>query len=436
MKMKFKNLIYVLVLVITFTSCENYFDQDNSDPNKPFAAPVSATLPNVQLTLVDNEGGFFSHMSNMFVQQIEGVERQWESFNKYDIQPVRYNFYWQQIYENVLVELRTISADAAEAGNNHYLGIAKVMEAYALMLASDQWGDMPYTEAGLGALEGNVNPVYDDQATVIYPAIKSLLDDAINLFNSEGGPVTPGGDDVLYGGDIDKWILASHGLLARYHLHLGENSSALAEAKMSFGSRADNLGYTYPGAGNDAPYFGFNDVRQGDLEFHPTMRGILTGLNDTDRLGVMDNTFDANHPYFTANQRQNLLTYREMQFIIAETATDATEQHTAYLNGIRASFAELGLGSAEADAYIAQAIIDPGVGNLTMDQIMTQKYIAMFAEPEAHADWRRTGIPALTPVAGSAIPRRWYYPENEYLFNESTPARDADLLFKRVDWDN
>ena len=151
---------------------------------------------------------------------------------------------------------------------------------------------------------------------------------------------------------------------------------------------------------------------------------------------ILDNTFNASHPYFTADQRQDLLTYREMQFIIAETSSDDMEQHTAYINGIRASFAEFGLGDSEADTYIAQAMIDPGAGNLTMDHIMTQKYIAMFAEPEAHADWRRTGIPSLTPVAGSAIPRRWHYPENEYLFNSSTPARDADLMFKRVDWDN
>lgn len=433
--MKIKNIKYLLLtfsVVIASVSCESYFDENNSDPNKPFAAPISATLPNVQLTLVDNEGGLFAHMNNMFIQQIEGVERQWESFNKYDIQPVRYNFNWQQIYENVLVELSTIKLEADEGGLNHYLGIAYVCEAYALMLASDVWGDMPYTAAGQGT--ANLSPEFDDQAGVIYPAIKSLLEDAIDLFDDESGPIAPGNDDVLYGGDTDKWTMAAHAILARYYLHLGDDANALAHAKMSFGSRADNLGYKYPGAGNDAPTYGFNDVRQGDLEFHPTMRGIMSNLNDTDRLSVLDNTFDASHPYFTADQRNDLITYREMQFIIAETSTGA-EQHTAYINGIRAAFAELGLGDTEADAYIAQMEVDPGVGNLTEDHIMIQKYIAMFAEPEAHADWRRTGIPSLTPVAGSAIPRRWFYPENEYLFNENAPARDPDLLFKRVDWD-
>jgi len=96
----------------------------------------------------------------------------------------------------------------------------------------------------------------------------------------------------------------------------------------------------------------------------------------------------------------------------------------------------VGLGATEYSTYVAQAGIDPGVGNLTMDHIMTQKYIGLFVQPEAFSDWRRTGIPSLTPVAGSEVPRRWYYPENEYLFNSNAPARDDQILFQRVDWDN
>jgi hypothetical protein len=127
-----------------------------------------------------------------------------------------------------------------------------------------------------------------------------------------------------------------------------------------------------------------------------------------------------------------------MQFVIAETSTDAVEQHTAYLNGIRASFEELSLGNAEFNAYVAQSEIDPGSGNLTMDQIMTQKYIAMFVQPEAFSDWRRTAIPNISPPSNAnsdVVARRWFYPENEYLFNSNAPARDDDLIFNRVDWD-
>lgn len=437
--MKIKNIINVFFLVaitLSFTACDedSFFADNNSDPNKPFDVPISAALPAIQLHIVDSKGGLFSTFSNMFIQQVEGVERQWESFNKYDIQPVRTNQPWQQMYEGVFVELRTISQKATDDGLNHYLGIAKTLEAYALMMTSDVFGDVPYTEAGLG--DENSNPAYDDQLSVIYPAINTLLTDAIALFSGAPGPVLPGTDDVLYGGDADAWILAAHAIKARMHLHLGDNANALAEAKLSFTGRADNMGFNYPGAGNDGGWAGFNDTRQGDIEFHPTMRAIMTGLNDTDRLGVLDQTFDASHPYLVAAMREDLITYREMQFIIAETSTDPAEQHAAYLNAIEASFAELGLEDGESATYLAQAEVDPGAGSLTMDIVMTQKYIGMFVQPEAFSDWRRTGIPSLTPVAGAEVPRRWFYPENEYLFNESAPSRDDLLLFKRVGWDN
>ena len=438
--MKLKKLINVLIIAIitvSFVSCEDFFTDDNSDPNKPSDVPISAALPAIQLTIVDSYGGLWSNFGNMFIQQVEGVERQWESFNRYDIQPVRYNQSWNQLYENVFVELRVVNQKATDGGFNHYSGVAKTLEAFALMMSTDVWGDIPYTEAGLG--DANNNPAYDDQATIIMPAIRALLTDALTLFDAAPGALTPGGDDVIFGGDIDAWKLAAHGLLARYYLRLGDNANALAEAKQSLASRADNMGYKYPGAGNDAPWFGFNDVRQGDIEFNPVMGGIMTALNDTDRLAVMNPTFDGDHPYLTADQQVDLLSYREIQFIIAETSGDAAEQHAAYLNGIRASFTELGLGDAEYNAYVGQAAIDPGAGNLTMNDIMTQKYIGLFVQPEAFIDWRRTDIPALTAVpeaTSNVIARRWFYPENEYLFNENAPARDSDLLFQRVDYDN
>ncbi len=430
-----KNIFVLFASAFIIVSCESYFeDTDNADPNAPISVPIDVALPAIELAIVDSKGGLYSNFNTMFIQHVEGVERQWESFNKYDIQPVRFNQPWTQMYEKVFTELRVVNKEATDDGLNHYLGIAKTLEAYALMMVTDVFGDVPYTQAGLG--QETPSPIYDSQSTVLYPAIRTLLTDALALFDSSAGALTPGSDDVIYGGNIAKWKLAAHSILARYYLHLGDNANALAEAKMGFASRGDNMGFTYPGSGNDAPWYGFNTEREGDLEFHPTLRGIMQGLNDTDRLGVLDVTFNASHPYFTNNQREDLISYREIQFIIAETSSDSAEQHTAYLNGIRASFEEIGLSATEYNTYVAQASIDPGAGSLTMDQIMTQKYIGMFVQPEAFSDWRRTGIPTLTPVTGTSIPRRWYYPENEYLFNDNAPDRDDNLLFQRVGWDN
>ena len=200
------------------------------------------------------------------------------------------------------------------------------------------------------------------------------------------------------------------------------------------------LGFEYPGSPNAAQWYGFNVGREGDMEFHPTMRGIMEGLNDTDRLTIFDKTFNSNHPYLVDNYRQDLITYREIQFIIAETSSDDAEKRTAYTNAMMASFTEVGFDAGagtEYSAYIANTDVLPLTGAPSLVQIMTQKYIGMFVQPEVFSDWRRTGIPALTAVTGSdGVPRSWDLGENEYLFNPNAPARDAKALWKRVDWDN
>ena len=52
---------------------------------------------------------------------------------------------------------------------------------------------------------------------------------------------------------------------------------------------------------------------------------MMTDLNDTDRLGVWDQTFITSHPYMKADYRQDYISYREIQFIIAECLKRTTE---------------------------------------------------------------------------------------------------------------
>jgi hypothetical protein len=166
---------------------------------------------------------------------------------------------------------------------------------------------------------------------------------------------------------------------------------------------------------------------------------MMTGLNDMDRLEILDQTFITSHPYMKADFRQDLISYREIQFIIAETSTDADEQHAAYLNGIKASFVEVGATEAQYDAYVAQASVDPGAGNLDMeDHILTQKYIGLYVQPEVFNDLRRNDFPAITPTSGSVVPVRWNYPSDELLFNSSFSqfVTTHTLFSPKNSWDN
>ncbi len=78
--LRYKN-IFLFALVLTTFSCEDFLGGNlNEDPNKPIAVPITGILPQVQISLADTYGGSFSRWNCMFVQQVEGVARQWSSF--------------------------------------------------------------------------------------------------------------------------------------------------------------------------------------------------------------------------------------------------------------------------------------------------------------------------------------------------------------------
>ena len=424
--------------VLFFSACESFIADDiNLDPNNPSSVTLNAILPSIQVRHMDVYGGQTSRVNSMFAQQTEGVARQWSSFNDYSgLQPVRFNTVWDIYYEDILVEVNALIADATEDGYNHYAGVGQIQKAAALLDMTDWWGNIPYTTAATGIEE--INPTFDDQST-IYSEVFNLLNSGISLLNGSNGGFAVGGDDVIYGGDVSKWIKAANAIKARAHLHLGQYGEALTAAKSSFESAADNMSYTF-GTTQQAGWWRFNDGRTGDIEFHPYLRQLLTDLNDNDRLGVWDQTFITSHPYLKANYRQDYISYREIQFIIAEclsrTNGSSAEMETAYLNGIQASFIETGLSDAEFNTYVAQAAINPGGANLDLeDHILTQKYIGLFVQPEVFNDLRRNDFPDLVPTSGSQIPVRWNYSGDEVLFNPNVPS-GTTLFSPRNSWDN
>lgn len=442
-----KNLnkyIAVFLVLVTFTACEDFLGGDiNADPNNPVSVPVTAQFPAFQIALADVYGGAFSRFNCMLTQQVEGVARQWSSFNQYTgLTPNRFDTPWTNIYENVLNEIVNARVNANEGNLNHHSGMLDIMEAYTLMISTDVWDDMPYS-AALKGFE-DINPAYDSQAS-IYTALMGLLDSGISKLNGAAGAAAVGGEDVYYGGDVAKWILAANGIKARGLLHQGDYSGAMAAANASFASAGDNLAFQYPNANAAGGWYRFNRDRTGDLEFHPHMRGLMESLTDTMRLNAFDQIFTTDHTYLVPDYLLELISYRETQFIVAECAVrngDGAAAHAAMVNGVNASFARaLGAGT-EAEAAAAEAAAaayladnDPGMGNVTLEDVMTQKYIGMFLQPEVYSDYRRTNIPNLSPVAGSNVPVRWDYPADEYLFNSSAPA-DGSVNFytDKVGW--
>lgn len=437
--MKQIKYLFYIVFIISLSSCESYIGSDtNANPNNVTDVPVSAILPSIQINLADVYGGEFSRINCMLVQQVEGVARGcFNNFNYVGLSPNRFNTVWTNVYEKILNEISVSNKIATENDINHYLGILNILEAYTLMIATDVWDDIPYSEA-LKGIEF-LNPKYDKQED-IYTLIFQKLDDGIKHLNEEPRGLSIGTEDQYYQGDIQKWIKAAYAIKSRGLLHQAKYLEALNAANNSFDSSDDNMGFEYPDKNAASPWYRFNRDRTGDVEFSYSLRERMLTLSDTIRLDILNSIFTTTHPYLKANFFQELITYREIEFIKAECELKLNDMITqdgldAYKNGIRASFERLGLTESEFQIYVSQNSILPAIQEISLNHIMLQKHIALFVDPESYSDYRRTGIPNLRPTNGTVIPVRWEYPQNEYSFNSSAPEVGSINIFTdKVGW--
>lgn len=431
-----KNIGLLLFIFLCY-SCENYFGDVNENPNGDITdIQAEDLLPGIEVRLAFVLGGDFSMFTSILVQHVEGVGR-CGALNQYTgMTPQRFDPAWREVFTGVLNDLQLLTSLCEEQGLTQFQGVANVLSAYTWMMATDVWGALPFEEAfkGVDVLEPN----YDSQE-FIYAQIFDLLQQAQTQLAGNATDQIPQAEDFIFNGNAAQWLKAAYALEARAHLHLGARDNvhyakALELLPMAFQNPAEDMRLPFTAGTNAAPWFQFLRDRTGDVEFHPTLRFLLNNLNDP-RLAVYDSPFLAGpHLVLTSNQRVPLISYCEQKFIEAEclyrTGASPTAIRAAYLEGIRTSFDFLELSTFED--YISQNIIDPGEGNIGLEEIMTQKYIALWTEPESFSDWRRTSIPFLQPNSGSEIPRRFNYAQSELDLNSNIPQTS---MFNRVWWD-
>ena len=147
------------------------------------------------------------------------------------------------------------------------------------------------------------------------------------------------------------------------------------------------------------------------------------------------------------------MTYAELAFIQAEAAErnlgglNSSQAAGFYNAGITASMQQFGVTDATAIAtYLAQPGVAYAGGTTGLKQIAVQKWIALVGDgAQAWASWRRTCQPSTIKAGPAAVvsyvPRRFYYPTNEYSLNAASLAaavarQGADDFSTRIYWDS
>jgi hypothetical protein len=469
-KLNIKVLVVFITVVAVLGSCKKALDI-NDDPSK--LRPDQVNLAGLLASTIQyTSTSYFSvgQYGNSYPQYLAG-------FNTYEANIDSYNPYgfdnlWAAAYRDAMPNLKQMIVLSDQLGAPQYGGIAKTLMALNLMQSTDIWGDLPYKEAFQGA--AIPTPVYDSQEDIYNNSLKTLLDGAVSDLAKPVPTATAlkvGTSDLIFGGVISSWQKAAYGARARYYLHLSKKDpSNLAKAAADAALATDdqkgaidlqlkytterpspwytNLGqpaisakqhrpsYFIVGLMNGTGYFnGVIDPRMpkifdnnGAATYIGRPVGALTGqpgvnLANSD---ITDKTF-----YGARTSPVPILTYAEMQFIRAEAlvSTNLPAAYTAYINGIKGNMLKLGVSDADIATYTTNAVITKG-GNITLTDIMLQKYIAQFLQMETWTDMRRyqystTIYPGLTAPLKDLLGTGVYVQRGNYADNE--PGRNPNV---------
>ncbi len=462
MKNKFLNMRSVVVilslLLVSLSSCESdWIDTDlNVDPDSPSEVPMGLILPGVQqamgYALLGNDN---VRTNNIWTQHFDGVDRQSYTEARYQLTSADVGNVWSTTYSAILMNLHTIVEKSQEEGSEspHFRGVAQVMQATTLGITTDLFGDIPFSDA-LGGDEGNLRPEYDTQEQ-IYDTIFDLLENAVvNLASTEN--VLPLNGDVIYGNNRSKWTKAAYSIQARHYLQLSNvlgneaYTQALAAAQNGFESNADNYEVPFEDS-NRNPIFQFMEQRT-DIRMASTFIDMLQADDDPrlpfyseedangEFVGSVPGSQNASAsrpgPYVASPTASTvLMSYAELKFIEAEAHLmlgNPGEAQEAYEEAVAASVLRV---TGEANTAWLDANINGG--SVSLEDIITQKYINGFGTNQPYADFRRTGFPNLGLAEGaveSQIPVRFPYPQSELDYNEANVPAERQLDDK-VWWD-
>lgn len=452
-----KKLFSLITLVLVLTSC-NKFGNTNVNPTLLTSASTKALLTNsLQAYSGLIQGNAASaRLGSLYVQHLS--EGPYPGPSLYNDR----NLSFAAWYTGPLYNLETIikyntEGSTAANGNGHkdnQIAVARILKAHYYLMMTDRWGDIPYKNA----LKGNeaFSPAYDKQQDIYTDLFKELTEAVAQIKVNETGVV----GDVLLNGDMVAWkrfantqrmIMALR--LSKADVAKGKTEYAAALAAGVITSNAQNISYKYIAGdpNNYNPWYNNYTVsNRNDYAISKKMTDYMTPKNDP-RLPIYGEVLSGgivkglayglnaaiNIPaaysrigsYFRGQgSPMAIYNYAQVLFMQAEAAKIGyatggdVSAKSFYEAGIKASFEQYGVYS---DPVYATYILDPVVLYTPVDgykQIMTEKWVHAYLNGwEAWNDWRRTGLPLLTPaidaVDSRGIPLRLGYPTNESALN-------------------
>lgn len=476
--MKKRYAALVVGLLTVATSCDDFLDV-NTNPNAPQEVSANLYLPPMLHWMVTSPA-FDGRFVARYTQELTLPGTSLSTWDRMGYDPSSDNGaqQWRDVYWSLGQNLVDMTKKAEAEQRWDLLGVAQILKAWGWQVTTDLHGEIIIKEAidqSRFSFDYDTQEfAYGEIQRLLNEAIKNLqrTDGAVD-------PVYLGKTDKIYGGDRTKWLKLAYGMLARNLNHYSNKASykpaeVIAAVDKSFTSEADNALLTYPNTNNDDINF-LGRTRNNFTSYRQT-QFVVNLLNGTDFGGVVDprmsrmlspspdgvyRGLDPNVVGFgalTASQQPNnpfgyvgtgggqlpgrylfddkaklpAMTYAELQFIKAEAAYrmgDKATALTAYKNGVSAhidfvnarnldaSQSPTQITATEKAAFLAAPEIIPATpAALTLTQIMSQKYIAlwMWGHNELWMDMRRYHYTDIDPASGVQVYPGFATPTNLY----------------------
>lgn len=223
--------IITMACALFFASCsDEYMENMNTDPSKAATIDPNAQLTTAQLQTYGDLSmmEIYRNYHYAFTQQLMGC---WNTTNyggrhtldNNEMSRIWTSFYTQSLKNIIDAQYRT-AEDAEKVNINSVLRIYRV---YLMSIITDTYGDAPFSETGLGFLEGKFNPKYDKQED-IYNAFFLELEDAVNKIDPTKDKVT---GDLIYAGDVTKWQQLANSLRLRFAMRISNVNPTKAQTE-------------------------------------------------------------------------------------------------------------------------------------------------------------------------------------------------------------
>lgn len=426
-------------VLLTTTACSEFLDI-NETPNDPVNVTPSVLLPTGLAGTAFANNNELNRFGSTIVSVTAGASNSPQDYDVYTIDGADFTNEWRfDLYGGSLITYESLIKAADDVNSTSYRGIAKIMKAYTFALATDIWGDVPYSEALRGAEISQ--PKLDSQRDIYLggSGVQSLFDlvrEGLADLNTASN-VNPSTDDMIYKGNLENWKRAGNSLLLKLANTISRVEPEVAKQVIDeviagnnyIVSNDQNLSFSFGSSvGSRAPIYEWTYVSsfQNDMMISTRFVDLLQGKNDprlplfvtspTGEYVTIDNGYSGTRPqpisswsrfnhYATGTEGQGpvrLLTSPQISFILAESALvlgTTGDPEAYYQAGIRSSMTMAGLSEGEIDAYFtanADEVSLNGDQEADLEKIITQKYIALFGNGiEQWNDYRRTGYPVL-----------------------------------------